>query len=553
MGVHVKVAGAWQEIAAPDAGFAWAKVTGGTVTEYTKGDGSVMEVHTFTAGGTLTVENAGYAEVLLVGGGAGGAANVFNGGGGSIVNGLHALPSGAHAVAVGAGGVGGAANGENELTYGKVSSIGSIVASTTSYIYHGSGASNADNSLPFTSSIDGTSKTYGLKGQASPRANRGDGGNLSNSNGSSGVVVVAVQKSAALPLPPAGSWAKITGGTVVEVVNGDGSVDEVHTFTADGTLTVESPGYARVFVLSGAAGGRPGIASGDGGRFRDGLHSLPAGAVPVVVGAGGPSGATTDIFYGRSSSLGSIYSPSPAASYMGAGARSGLSNTSEGFVSDITGTSVEYGRSQQPSPIPNRGEGHADGTGSSGVVIVRVQKTAPTVSGVVATGGAVNDYTGDGTNGVLGQKYRVHTFTADGSLVVSQGGVADVLLISGGSAVWTTISLGGGGGTQWEGRITLGAGTIPITVGAGGAQSADFPTSHGKPSSFGSKSIPNAIPNAGTNGGVNLQAYSSRIRGSLETFCGVAPGSGSTTGKGDGGTVGGNPGVVIVRYEIATP
>lgn len=286
-------------------------------------------------------------------------------------------------------------------------------------------------------------------------------------------------------------WAKVTGGTVTEYTKPDGSVMEVHTFTANGTLTVNEPGYAEV-LLVGCGGS--GYNMGNGGDVREGGHMLPVGAVPVVVG-------TPSDTLGRASSLGSITTGVVWASQfdlgeaVGAGAQFPMppyENIALPYYSSITGTSKPYAPSAtwdgRTGTEPGAGS-MVTGTGVPGIVIVAVQKSAPTVSGVVATGGTVTEYTGDGTNGVLGQKYRVHTFSADGALEVSTGGTADVLLVAsggGGSAKGDGIGgSGGGGGVLFVPGMTLTGGTHTVKVGpAVPATTSPFAGTQGNPSQF---------------------------------------------------------------------
>ena len=57
--------------------------------------------------------------------------------------------------------------------------------------------------------------------------------------------------------------------------------------------------------------------------------------------------------------------------------------------------------------------------GGSGIVIVRTITSNSRPGTVVASGGTETTFTGDGSNGDLGQEYKVHTFTSDGTLSVS--------------------------------------------------------------------------------------------------------------------------------------
>ena len=78
------------------------------------------------------------------------------------------------------------------------------------------------------------------------------------------------------------------------------------------------------------------------------------------------------------------------------------------------------------------GGGGVGGTGGSGIVIVRTITSNSRPGTVVASGGLETTFTGDGSNGDLGQDYKVHTFTSDGTLSVSVAGEVDALLVGGG-------------------------------------------------------------------------------------------------------------------------
>jgi len=247
------------------------------------------------------------------------------------------------------------------------------------------------------------------------------------------------------------NWAKVTGGTVTTYTAGDGSTMEVHTFTANGTLMVDTAGYAEVLVIGGGARGQDGYNGGSGYPVR-GLHSLAAGSHAVSVGA-----------TGGASSLGDL---------AGQGAFVYGHVTNE-FTDDITGTALTYGgpiNSARPgSPTSNGGA-----TAQAGIVIVRVQTSPPTISGVVATGGTESTYIGNGSNGVLNQSYKVHKFTTSGSLVVTQGGAIDVLCVGGGGGSGNSGPVGGGGGGGFiSTSISVPSGTLPIVVGAGGNPGAN--------------------------------------------------------------------------------
>ena len=69
-----------------------------------------------------------------------------------------------------------------------------------------------------------------------------------------------------------------------------------------------------------------------------------------------------------------------------------------------------------------------------------------------------------------GVTYQVNTFTANGTLNVTREGVADMLIIGGGGSGAIGYAGGGGGaGGHKEVSGVLPAGSLDITVGAGGA------------------------------------------------------------------------------------
>ena len=86
------------------------------------------------------------------------------------------------------------------------------------------------------------------------------------------------------------------------------------------------------------------------------------------------------------------------------------------------------------------------GAGGSGIVIVRTITSNSRPGTVVATGGTETTFTGDGSNGDLGQEYKVHTFTSDGTLSVSVAGEVDALILAGGGGGGGVANNFGGGG-----------------------------------------------------------------------------------------------------------
>jgi hypothetical protein len=207
---------------AGDADFSDAAT--GTYTD----DGIDYKYITYTASGTLTVTQEGMADLLVVGGGAGGAGSgsvISGGGAGGMRFGAFLLPVDTYTVTIGAGGGGGSFRSGN----GVASSLGNILKSGG-----GSEAVANDSNTNFSSSANGgggsgggfritdtgtslgggaggtvygsvatdgisSSITGGAVTYASARtttgagaANTGQGG-LGNNGGGSGVVIVRVR------------------------------------------------------------------------------------------------------------------------------------------------------------------------------------------------------------------------------------------------------------------------------------------------------------------------------------------------------------------------
>jgi hypothetical protein len=98
--------------------------------------------------------------------------------------------------------------------------------------------------------------------------------------GSSGIVAIRVRTIAPLATP-----AVLTGGGTVD----DGGY-RYHTFTADDTVTVVTPGAAEVLVIAGGGGGGSGGGGGGGGEWRIATVNIVAASEAIVVGAGGAGG-----------------------------------------------------------------------------------------------------------------------------------------------------------------------------------------------------------------------------------------------------------------------
>ena len=213
---------------------------------YTGGDGKSYKYVSFTGSGTLTVTKAGYADILIVGSGAGaGTTGGFVGGcggGGGVSYQTVPLTATTYSVVVGGGGAGGSignisyvragtspltdpfrllvpggsqggssgsAGGSGQATGGGGSNNSGGTAgfsntyggNGTTYASGGAGGTATANTAGgigagIASSITGSSINYGegnFTGGAAPAANTGKGGIPSNGAGASGVVIVRVQ------------------------------------------------------------------------------------------------------------------------------------------------------------------------------------------------------------------------------------------------------------------------------------------------------------------------------------------------------------------------
>lgn len=175
--------------------------------------------------------------------------------------------------------------------------------------------------------------------------------------------------------------ALCTGATFSTLLNpdGDGKNYRLGAWLAAGTIAVAASGVAELLAISGGAGavGVVPAQPGMGGNIIDGLRVLPAGLLPVLVGAGGLYGGNAG-----ESGIGALKTGLPS---MGAvNSRSaGTTTHAEMYHSSITGISTEYGLTRyyfatdelgNAVPRANRGDGApVGGAGSSGVVYVRWQ------------------------------------------------------------------------------------------------------------------------------------------------------------------------------------
>lgn len=337
------------------------------------------------------------------------------------------------------------------------------------------------------------------------------------------------------------TWAKVSGGTVTTYTKSDGSTMEVHTFTANGTLTVESAGYAECLLVGGGGGGYSATWNGSGGPTIYGYQDLSVGTLNVVVGYAGANGSDRQQQSGGPSSLGTLFT-----------ARSGLSQQSqwgsslpiEGPTFSITGTAVMYARSACYSafpPVANRGEGAGENqsvSATAGVVIVAVQTSPPVLSGIIASGGTESTYTGNGTNGVLNQNYKVHKFTTNGTFTITgntSSSSADVFVVGGGGGSGYDRGGGGGAGGVLSQAVVLGAGSYAVKIGAGGSAGGS-----GVPGTSGEASYIDRYLAAGGGGGGSISNTNGLVGGSGGGASANAGPQLGASGYGPQGNSGGN-------------
>lgn len=190
-----------------------------------------------------------------------------------------------------------------------------------------------------------------------------------------------------------------------------------------------------------------------------------------------------------------------------------------------------------------------------------------------ATGGTITTYSSGGKN------YRVHTFTGNGTFVMSSSiDPCNYLVVAGGYGGGNDYNGNGGPGGGWSANTgTIAAGTYSVTVGGGG--SVGNPGNPGGSSTFngittnsgagagGGGAYGQPDPGQGYPGGTGLS--NSWRTGSNEYYGSGGGGGGGingsvgsmTGGYGSGGAGacwsytcggwGGTAGIVVIRYEIA--
>lgn len=137
-----------------------------------------------------------------------------------------------------------------------------------------------------------------------------------------------------------------------------------------------------------------------------------------------------------------------------------------------------------------------------------------------ATGGTVTTAGG----------YRIHTFTANGTLTMTYPGVVEVLLVGGGGGGATIGGGGGAGGFVYESQVQLpNAGAYTVTRGGGGSGTPTHPQAAGV---GGTTSLYSPTPTAGV-------SISARGGGRGMSYTNA---TGTRRRNADGGSGGGGPG-----------
>lgn len=232
------------------------------------------------------------------------------------------------------------------------------------------------------------------------------------------------------------------------------------TFTASGTLTITTAGFADIVVVAGGAGGSTNTATAGGGGGAGGAlvitgAYLEVGTLTVTVGAGGATSTNTfNSKQGNSSRIGSYYA-------VGGGAAGGRDNgVADGFPGGCGGGGS--GSDSQASPLGGSGMSGQGSNGGNGV-------NNGAGGGGGGTGAVGANAAGNvGGNGGAGSTTTIAGTTPSGSYVAGSyafgGG-------GGGGGNGSTAGTGGsgGGGAGATGGNTATAGTANTGGGGGGS------------------------------------------------------------------------------------
>ena len=266
-------------------------------------------------------------------------------------------------------------------------------------------------------------------------------------------LTLAQYKGAAIQRTASNTWTFVpfSGGVgsaaISNTPTGSYTGYQYWTYTASGTLTVTTAGFADVLVIGGGAGGgcRRGGGGGAGGYLEVTNAYLPAGSLTVTVGAGG-TGAANEPDPGKQGSasrVGSYYGIGGGGGGPGASPLNGIDGGSGGGGSSGPGTST--GGAGVPS------QGNNGGTGAY---------TGPNYGAGGGGGASANGGNGTGSAAGAGGAGSSNSYT--GSAVSRGGGGGGGALTSGAGAGGT--GGGGAGGTGGAGT----AGTANTGGGGGG-------------------------------------------------------------------------------------
>lgn len=247
------------------------------------------------------------------------------------------------------------------------------------------------------------------------------------------------------------------------------------TFTASGTLTITTAGFADIVVCGGGGSGgdRTGGGGGAGGVLQVTNAYLPVGTLTVTIGAGGAAASLEQGSNGSTSALGSYFAPGG-----GAGGASGNGNRGAGFAGGSGGGggggagSVVGGSASGLGNAGGAGSlgGGARGGGGGGAAAVGAASgtnggaggagTTTSIAGTTPSGAYVagNYALGGGGGGGPGNAAG----GAGGSGGGGGGGVAAASTATSGSA--NTGGGGGGSGSYAATTATSGAGGSGIVI-----------------------------------------------------------------------------------------
>jgi hypothetical protein len=238
-----------------------------------------------------------------------------------------------------------------------------------------------------------------------------------------------------------------TGGsqTIAAIIDESGAATFNSTISAVGSANSSSASHIPAFLGSGDYGG--GVATRDG--TESGWYQQT-------------NGADWHFYHNRT-----VASQSPESkkvlSFNSTGEATFSGNVTFGGTGAII---VTNGTTAQRPASPTAGMVRYNTTKSSIEYYNGVWAEVATTA-LIASGGTVSTITG----------YKIHTFTSSGSLVVSQGCTAEILIVaSGGNGATSGGGGGGGGGILYNPSKLLTSGTYTVIVGGGGGSNSSFGT-----------------------------------------------------------------------------